>query len=206
MKKTVILAAAAILILAASCGQNAQKQKTVEAVEEPQQEWVEEIWVEDIDAPAPAPPVPDLIVGTWKAKTKPYHAAYLEIFADGTAGRYLGSSSSNEIYEIYKGGVLPADGDSYPDEIGTGHEFDINLWFNLDWFIYESDGDTPVTGVPNSYKGTYTIRHYWEGTKQILHIKAKGDANPLFDKKELKMEWVPRTLDGSMMVEIEAVG
>jgi hypothetical protein len=157
---------------------------------------------EDIDFDV-APPPPSIIVGTWKGVTKPYHVAYLEIYIDGAAGLYLGSDDCDQLYEIYRGGVLPASDSDYPDNISTNNEFDINLWFNLDWYIYESDGGTPVTGVPNSYEGTYTMRHYWEGNKQILHVKTKGNADPLFGKKELKMEWTPKTINGGSMKDIE---
>ena len=151
----------------------------------------------------PAPPPPEILVGTWRAPAKRGQAAWLEIFEDGMAGLYLGDDESNQLYEIYRGGVYQADD---VDIGGTGVDYLMDMEFSLDWYIYESDGGTPVTGVPDSYKGTYVLRHEWEGDQQVLYVKANDAADPLFGQKELKMLWVPLTLGGGSMVEIEAVG
>jgi len=39
-----------------------------------------------------------------------------------------------------------------------------------------------------------------------LYVEANGRADPLFGKKELKMEWVAKTLQMDFMADIEAVG
>jgi len=140
----------------------------------------------------PAPPPPDMVVGTWKAPTKRGYMAYLEIYEDGMAGLYLGDADSDQLYEIYQGTVLSV-GDNL-DEICMEMDFDLN------WYIYESEDGAPIKGVPDSYKGAYTLRHYWDGDKQMLHLKANDGADPLFDKKELNMEWTPKTISGSSMI------
>jgi len=142
----------------------------------------------------PAPP--GNIVGTWRAPTKPNHVAYLEIDIDGIAGLYLGDANSDQLYEIYRGTVLTVSDN--PDEIMIAMDFDLN------WYIYESENGAPITGVPDSYKGTYTLRRYWADDKEMLHVIANDDASPLFGKKELKMEWSPKTEDSGHMVDLES--
>jgi len=150
------------------------------------------------DASNPAPPPPNMIVGTWRAPAKRGHIAYLEIYVDGMAGLYLGDADSDQLYEIYRGTVL-AVGDN-PDEIC------LEMVFDLNWYIYESEDGAPVTGVPDTYKGIYTLRHYWDDDKQMLHVKANDDADPLFGRKELNMEWSPKTEDSGCMVNVESEG
>jgi len=144
----------------------------------------------------PVPPPPAIIVGTWKAPAKANHVAYLEIFPDGMAGLYLGSSEDDELYEIYKGTVFA--------EEENENEIVLKMDLNLEWYIYESEDGSPIQGVPNSYNGTYTIRHILEGDNQSLNVKANEDADPLFTKKELKMELVLKTLQGSSMADPES--
>jgi hypothetical protein len=143
----------------------------------------------------PAPPPPDIIVGTWMSPVKRGHVAYLEIFEDGMAGLYLGAADSDELYEIYKGTVLSVD--------NTSDEILMELDFNLDWYIYESEDGSPIAGVPNTYTGVYTLRHYIEDGKRMLNLNAKKDSNQLFGKKEMKMERVQKTLqNGSVMSDV----
>ena len=148
----------------------------------------------------PAPPPPGIVVGTWKAPAKRGHVAYLEIFVDGMAGLYLGDANSDELYEIYRGTVCPADD---VDMDGDDVDYLIDMNFDLDWYIYESDDGAPVN-VPASRKGTYVLRHSREGSKRMLYVKAVEDADPLFDKKEMKMERVQKTLqNGNSMSDVE---
>ncbi|MCL2105521.1 MAG: hypothetical protein FWH26_00385 [Oscillospiraceae bacterium] len=143
-----------------------------------------------------APPPPDYIVGTWKASLDSFNAAYLEIFEDGMAGLYKGDNTeTSQVYEIYRGFVAhTADG---------AGEIAMSMSFNLDWHIYEGEGGEPV---PEGFEGTYTVRHEWEGEQQVLYVSANDGADPLFGKKELKMEWVPKTLQNDYMTDIEAMG
>jgi hypothetical protein len=193
MKKIIFLTAtAAILIMAASCGQNAQKQ----TISDEQSAVSDEENVFDEEGPNPAPPPPDIIVGTWKASINDdIIAAYLEIFPDGMAGLYKGLYDSSDVFEIYHGPVLATS--ESPNEI----VLDMNLYLN--WYIYESDDGTPITGVPDSYNGVYTLRHEQKGGKRILHVKAGADADPLFDIKELHMERVSKTLQGGFMEDVQ---
>jgi len=158
------------------------------------QEW------DDDDASNPAPPPPNIIVGTWRAPVKPGHVAYLEIDVDGMSGLYLGDADSNELYEIYRGVVWPADD---VDMEGEDVDYLIKMDFDLSWYIYESDG-APITGVPASYKGTYTLRVFWDDDKHKLLLKANDDADPLFGRKELIMERSPKTEDSGHMVDLES--
>ena len=151
--------------------------------------------------PNPGPPPSDIIVGTWRGPVKRGHVAYLEIFPDGTAGLYLGDNEYDQLFEIYSGSVYP-----YGTDYEVENEFYVGLDFSLNWYIYESDDGTPITGVPDTYKGTYFLRHEWEGYKQILHLKAIDNADPLFGRPELKLEWVPKTLDGGRMADIIGEG
>jgi len=143
-------------------------------------------------------PPPDFVVGTWRAPAKRGHAAWLEIYPDGKAGLYLGSDDSGQIYEIYSGYL----GEAFPD--GPG-QISVHIDFGLDWYIYESE-DGPITGVPDSYSGIYMLRHAWEGDQQVLYVTAGMDADYLFGKEELKLLWVPKTLQGDCMIEMEAFG
>lgn len=149
---------------------------------------------DDDDAPNPAKPPPDIVVGTWRAKLGEYDAAYLEIHPDGMAGLYKGDAESDQLYETYGGTVSQDEGD--PDVF--------SMEFLLNWHIYESEDGSPVTGVPDTYSGTYTLRHAWEGGQQVLRVTAGAGA--LFGRKELKMLWVPKTLGGGSMRDIEAAG
>jgi len=157
----------------------------------------------DYDPPNPAPPPPEIVVGAWRAPVKRGHAAWLEIYEDGMAGLYMGDDESDQLYEIYKGTVCPTDD---TDIEGSGVDYVMEMEFYLDWHIYESEDGSPVAGVPDSYKGIYTLRQEWEGDQQVLHVVAGIDTDPLFGKEELKMLWMPKTLQDSRMVEIEAVG
>ena len=158
---------------------------------------------DNYEPPEPTPPPPDIVVGTWRAPVKRGHVAYLEIFADGMAGLYLGDDESDQLYEIYGGTVCPADD---TDIEGTGVDYLMDMDFSLNWYIYESDDGTPIIGVPDSYKGTYTLRHTWEGHQQVLYVKANDSADPLYGRKELKMLWVPKTEGGGVMTDVEAMG
>ena len=152
--------------------------------------------------PEPAPPPPEILVGTWRAPVKRGHVAYLEIFEDGMAGLYLGDDESDQLFETYYGTVCQADD---TDIEGTGVDYLMEMDFRLGWYIYETGDGTPVTGVPDSYSGTYTLRQEWEGDQQVLRVStAEGD--DLYGKKELKMLWVPKTEGGGSMVDKEAVG
>jgi len=156
----------------------------------------------DYDPPEPAPPPPENIVGTWKASVGDDSVAYLEIYVDGMAGLYLGDPVSDQLYEIYRGTVAPADD---TDINGDGVDYCMDMEFSLDWYIYESNDGTPVTGVPDSFKGTYTLRTEWEGDQHVLRVTTNEGDN-LYGKKELNMLWVPKTIGGGSMVDIEAVG
>ena len=148
---------------------------------------------DDDDIPNPAPPPPAVIVGTWKAPVKSGQVAYLEIYVDGMAGLYLGDSNNNELFEIYYGTVLAISENE--DEV------ELQMNFHLDWYVYESSDGKPVSGVPDSYNGTYTLRHQKQGNKHILHVNAHDDANPFFNKKELKMELIQKTCIGGSMCD-----
>ena len=141
-----------------------------------------------------ATPPPAGIVGTWKTPVKRGNVAYLEIFANGKAGLYLGDNESDQLYEIYRGAVLSV------DESPNGIALELDL--RLNWYIYESDG-SPITGVPDTYKGVYTFRYEQQGGKQTLHVKAGNEATPLYGKKELKMERILKTEESGFMKENE---
>jgi len=149
---------------------------------------------EDFGESNPAPPPPDAIVGTWFAPAKRGHVAYLEIYADGMAGLYLGDDESDQLYEIYKGTV-------YPVEEGAD-EVILQMDFELNWYIYESDG-APITGVPQSYNGEYTLRPELIDDRPGLSLKANDGADLLFGKKEMKMSWIHKSEDSGKMVEYE---
>ncbi|MCL2299268.1 MAG: hypothetical protein FWC27_03865 [Firmicutes bacterium] len=136
--------------------------------------------------PGEAPP--DWAVGTWKAPTEPGYVCYLEIFADGTAGLYLGDDESDMVYEIYQGYVLPAGADT------------MNMHFDLDWYIYEGEGDIDV---PGAYSGSYTFR--LGGSGQTLTVGTASGDN-LYGKKELAMRWIPKTLQNGTMEDLEPMG
>jgi len=191
-KITFFTVTAALMIFATSCGQSAQKQGA-EPAEDPKQEKAQGEPTDEYES-NPAPPPPDIVVGTWEAPVKRGHVAYLEIFADGMAGLYLGDADTenSEVYEIYRGTVLAVGENA--DEISMAMDFQLN------WYIYESDGGDPII-IPDSYKGTYTLRHEREGDKRTLHVKANDNTDPLFGKKELKMVKVPKNLQGSCMVD-----
>jgi len=196
MAKHIFIAITAMIILAVSCRQHAQNRTTADMENEPQQEVVQE--ANDMNGISnPAPPPPEIIVGTWKAPVKRGHVAYMEIFEDGMAGLYLGDANSDQLYEIYRGTVLSVG--KNPNEISMEMEFE------LDWYIYESEDGSSITGVPDSYKGIYTLRHYWEVNKQMLHLTANNGADPLFGKKELIMEWTRKTANGDSMTEVNSV-
>jgi len=144
----------------------------------------------------PVPPPPDIIVGTWRGPVKRGQVAYLEIHADGMAGLYLGDSDSDQLYEIYGGYVAPMLSD-----YGDQGPFYVDMDFDLEWYIYESEDGSPISGVPDTYRGTFTLHHEQGG----LHVSAIEGAL-LFGKRELKMEWVPKTLDGGQMVNVEGEG
>ena len=149
--------------------------------------------------PEPAIPPPEYVVGTWRAPVKRGHAAYLEIFIDGMAGLYLGDDESDQLYETYYGTVSYEPGNVSETSVFLGMDF------RLGWYIYESEDGSPITGVPDSYSGTYALRQEWEGDQSVLYVTtAEGD--DLYGKKELKMLWVPKTEGGGSMVDIEAVG
>jgi len=154
------------------------------------------------EPPEPAVPPPEIVVGTWCAPVKRGHVAYLEIFVDGMAGLYLGDDESDQLYETYYGTVAPADD---TDIEGTGVDYLMDMNFRLGWYIYESDDGTSITGVPDSYTGTYTLRHAWEGDQQVLYVTTNNGDN-LYGKKELKMLWVPKTEGGGVMTDVEAMG
>jgi len=197
MAKHIFITIVAGIILAASCGQHTQNRTTADTENEPQQEVVQE--ANDMNGISnPAPPPPEIIVGTWKAPIKRGHVAYLEIFEDGMAGLYLGDANSDQIYEIYRGTVLSVG--KNPNEISMEMEFE------LEWYIYESEDGSSIAGVPDSYKGIYTLRHYWEGNKQMLHLTANNGADPLFGKQELFMEWTRITANGDSMTEVISEG
>jgi len=134
----------------------------------------------------PAPPTPSILVGTWKAPVKRGHAAWLEIYEDGMAGLYLCDDDSGERYEIYRGTLSPADD---VDIEGTGVDYLMEMNFTLEWYIYESEDGSPIN-IPDSYKGTYILRHYWDDGYQMLYVKAI-EADPLFGKKEMNMVLTP---------------
>ena len=147
--------------------------------------------------PEPADPPPEYVVGTWRAPVKQGHAAYLELFEDGIAGLYLGDDGSGQVYEIYRG-LVSCDPGSVSDTTA-----ELEMQFTLDWYIYEGG---PVTGVPDTYRGTYTLRHGWEGDQQVLRVKANEGADPLFGESEMKMLWVPKTLRNDFMADVESMG
>jgi len=192
MKRIKLLTVAAVLItlVAASCG-NAPKPTTSE--EDTTQQATDEQSAIDDDAPNPAPPPPAAIVGTWKAPIKPggyvnidFYVAFLEIHADGTANLYMGDNECDQLYEIYGGTVLALS--------ESADKIELEMEFGLQWYVYESeDGDVDM-GVPDTYKGVYTLRLEQNGNKQILHLKANADADPLFGNKEYKMERTQRKL------------
>ena len=146
--------------------------------------WPEAAYGDDEPA-VPAVPPPEILVGKWRAPVKPGHAAWLEIFEDGMAGLYLGDDKSDQLYETYHGTVSPADD---TDIEGTGVDYLMEMDFRLDWHIYETGDGSPVTGVPDSYSGVYTLRHEWEGGQQVLYVSTVEGGN-LFEKKELRMLW-----------------
>ena len=161
-------------------------------------------WPEsDDDGPtAPENPPPDFIVGTWRAPVKSGHVAWLEIFSDGMAGLYLGPDDYDELFEIYSGTVTA----------GNESEYAVNavMDFHLNWYIYETGDGTPVTGVPDSYKGSYGLSCDWEGDQRVLYVVVDEimdeNTDPLFGKSNLKMLWVPKTCGGGSMVDMEAFG
>jgi len=156
----------------------------------------------DDEPPIPAVPPPEYIVGTWKAPVKRGHVAYLEIYEDGMAGLYLGDDESDQLFEIYKGTVSAGDEREYA--------VDVDLDFHLEWYVYESGNGMPITGVPDIYKGSYGFSHAWEDGQQVLYVAVDTlideNTDPLFGKSELKMLWVPKTLGGGSMVDIESFG
>jgi len=154
---------------------------------------------EGYEPPEPAPPPPGYIVGAWCAPVKRGHMAWLEIYVDGMAGLYLGDDESDQVYEIYNGLV------SYEPGHVSETSVELDMRFDLGWHIYESDDGSPVAGVPDSYKGTYILRHDWEGGQQVLHVTTKS-GDELFGQKELKLLWTPKTLEGGSMVDMEAMG
>ena len=148
---------------------------------------------------APDAPPPEVVVGTWTGPVKRGHVAWLEIHADGLAGLYLGDDESDQLYEIYQGIVCPADD---TDMDGMGVDYLMEMDFRLDWYVYESGDGTPVTGVPDSYRGLYTLR--CEG--EALYVTAGLDADRLFGKEALELFYTAKTLGGGGMIDIEAVG
>jgi len=142
------------------------------------------------------PPLPENFHGMWTGPVKRGHVAYLEICGDGTAGLYLGDDESTQIYEIYSGWMTEA-----PTEGSESEGIVAEMHVTCNWHIYESDDGTPID-IPDSYGGLYILRQYGEA----LQITAGLDADALFGKDELELFWIPKTLDGSHMVEIEAVG
>jgi len=165
-------------------------------------EWPEFSYGDDGDVPTPGTPPPEIVVGTWKAPVKRGHVAYLEIFADGMAGLYLGGDESDQLYETYHGAVAPADD---TDIEGSGVDYLMDMDFRLDWYIYESGDGSPITGVPDAYRGVYTLRHAWEGGQQVLYVTTNSGDN-LYGLKELKMLWAQKTEGGGRMVDMEAMG
>jgi len=138
-------------------------------------------------AQADVPP-PDWATGTWKAPVRRGQVGYLEIHVDSTAGLYLGCDDSDEIYEIYHGHILPVSEDV----------MDIEL--HLDWYIYEGEGDIDV---PDTYEGRYLFS--LGNDQQSLRVGViYGDA--LFGIEELELRWVPKTLQGGFMADLDAVG
>jgi len=156
---------------------------------------------DDDEGPNPAPPPPRFVVGTWRAPVKRGHVAWLEFYVDGGAELYLGDSDSNQLFETYYGLVCPVDEE--PDEDAL--EAVMDMEFRLTWHIYESGDGSPVD-VPASYSGLYMLRHAWEGDQQVLYLTAGMDADWLFGKEELKMLWMPKTLQDGVIKDLEAVG
>lgn len=185
-----------LLIFAVSCGQRYKPAQEKEEGSSGKTYIVfEPIGEDDMDYDSnPAPPPPDIVVGTWKAPAKLNHVAYLEIYVDGIAGLYLGDANSDQLYEIYRGTVLSVSENT--------NEISLEMDFDLEWYIYESEDGSPI-GVPDSYTGVYTLRHYTEGDKRMLHLTANDGADPLFGKKELKMELTPKTEGGSYMIDYQ---
>jgi len=138
------------------------------------------------------PPLPENFLGAWTGPVKYGHVAWLEIFADGTAGLYLGDDGSGQLYEIYSGWMTEA-----PAEGGDSQDITAELHVRLEWYIYESGDGSPVD-IPDSYSGLYILRQ--EG--EALYISAGLDAGSLFGKDELELFWTPKVLDGSHMVDI----
>jgi hypothetical protein len=196
----IALYAALIFMLPASCGHRQTKAtdgdsaslkfQTIEV-----EDFVKHTHATDDDVPNPVPPPPDKTIGTWKAPIKSGQVAYLEISEDGTAGLYLGDDESDQLYEIYLGYVFA--------ENDKGDVFVVEMNFNLDWYIYESEDGSPITGVPASYKGSYTFRYNWEDEKQSLNVKTNDEADPLFGKNELIMEWTPKTALSGIMKDVK---
>jgi len=140
----------------------------------------------------PAAPPPEWAAGTWKAALKDGDVCYLEIFPSGTAGLYLADDEIDMLLEIYQGYVYPTDENQ--------NEATMEMQFNLDWYIYEGEGDIDV---PDTYKGSYSFRLGQD--QQTLYIKTiSGDA--LFGQKNLTMQWIPKTLQNGQLEDIEAVG
>ena len=157
---------------------------------------------DDYDPPIPATPPPEYLVGTWRAPVRRGHVAWLEIHEDGMAGLYLGDSDSDQLFEIYRGTVSAGEECEYA--------VNVDLDFHLDWYIYESGDGMPVTGVPDTYSGSYGFSYGWEDDLQVLYVVVDAlmdeNTDPLFGKSELRMLWAPKTLGGGSMVDIESVG
>lgn len=137
----------------------------------------------------PAALPPEWTVGTWKTQIKPGHAGYLEIFADGMAGLYLGDDESDQLYEIYEGTA------AHIGSSGTGILMFMD--FELSWYIYEGE----ITDVPDSYKGSFTF-YPDDQEDNILHVFANDDANDgLFGQTELTMLRVYKTRSGGSMAD-----
>jgi len=140
------------------------------------------------------PPLPEEFLGTWTGPVRRGQAAWLELFADGTAGLYLGDDGSDQLYEIYIGWMT-----ELPTEDDNGITAELNV--RLDWHIYES-GDGMPADIPDAYSGLYILRQ--EG--EALYITVGLDADALFGRDELELFWIPKTCGGGHMVEIESVG
>jgi len=130
------------------------------------------------------PRPPARLEGAWKAPVRQGHSARLEIGGDGAAELFLVMDADDEIdfemdIEIYSGAIR--DVKEGPDETVMEMEF------NLDWYIYESDDGSEITGVPQAYRGAYAFRHEWEGDHEVLYVKARAGADPLFGRDALRM-------------------